>query len=264
MLRNVFSKTLWDQRRALVAWAIGIAAIGILYAAFYPTVNTPDMTKAFESYPKSIMDAMGFTDIASAAGYLGATTFGLLGPALVIVMAAWLGGGAIAGDEDAGKLDLLLAYPVSRASFVVQRFAALAVAMLLACSVLGIALVAMMGIAQLESIGAFNLLATSFQLALLGIFFGGLALAAGAATGRRGLVYGLVAAVAVVGYFGNNVGPMVAGLGWLVDVSPFHYYSGGAPLRNGLPLADAAVLVVATVVLVLAGTWRFERRDVAV
>jgi hypothetical protein len=36
------------------------------------------------------------------------------------------------------------------------------------------------------------------------------------------------------------------------------------PLRNGLQLVDAAVLAVASVVLVAAGGLAFDRRDVAV
>ena len=44
MLRSVFGKTLWDQRRALAGWTVGVTAVGLLYAAFYPAVNTPVIT----------------------------------------------------------------------------------------------------------------------------------------------------------------------------------------------------------------------------
>jgi hypothetical protein len=35
--------------------------------------------------PEGVLDAIGFTDVTSPAGYLG-STFGLLGPALIIVL----------------------------------------------------------------------------------------------------------------------------------------------------------------------------------
>jgi predicted ATPase/class 3 adenylate cyclase len=77
-------------------------------------------------------------------------------------------------------------------------------------------------------------------------------------------VVAIVGVVGVVGFFGNNLGPAVDGLGWLRDVSPFHYYPAGAPLRNGLQLADAVLLAIASVALVVAAGLRFDRRDIAV
>ena len=264
MLRSVFSKTLWDLRRTLLGWAIGISAVGVAYAAFYPSVNTPEMADVLDAFPQGVLDAMGFADIVSAAGYLGSTTFGLLGPALVIVMAAVLGASAIAGDEESGRLDLTLAHPVSRWTVLIQRFGAIVVAMLTVCAVLAVALVVISGPAQLDTVGATNLVAAGLHLALLGGFFGGLALAVGAATGRRSVADAVVVVVALVGFFGNNLGPTVEGLAWLRDVSPFHYFSGGAPLRNGVQLLDITLLVIASVVLVILGGLRFDRRDVAV
>jgi ABC-2 type transport system permease protein len=264
LLRSVFGKTLRDQRLVLLGWAIGIVAVGVGYASFYPAVNSPDMTQALQSFPKGMLDALGFVDVTSAAGYLGATSYGLLGPALVIVFGAAVGAGAIAGEEEAGRLDLTLAHPVSRWSALVQRLGAIAVQMLVVCLLLGLALVAISGPAELGDIGPANLLGASVQLALLGILFGALALAVGAATGRRGVAYAVVAVVAVGGFFGHTLGPTVGGLAWLDTISPFRYFSGGLPLRNGFQAADGVVLLVASLVLVALCGLRFDRRDIAV
>jgi ABC-2 type transport system permease protein len=264
MLRSVFGKTLWDQRRSLLAWLVGITAIGVFYAAFYPVINNAEMRAAIEAYPEGFLDAIGFTDVTSPAGYLGSTTFGLLGPALMIVFAAAIGGSAIAGDEESGRLDLLLAHPVSRWSVVVQRFAAIVVAMAAVGLVLALGLVVISGPADLGSIGTASLFAASIQLALFGTLFGALALGVGAATGRRSAVYATVAIVGVAGFFGNNLGPSIEGLGWLADVSPFGIYLGGEPLKNGLQIVDSAALAVVSLVLVAAGGFVFNRRDVAV
>jgi ABC-2 type transport system permease protein len=264
MLRSVFGKTIRDQRRSLLAWLIGITVIGVFYAAFYPVINTPELRAAMEAYPEGFLDAIGFTDVTSAAGYLGSTTFGLLGPALIIAFASAVGGSAIAGEEESGRLDLVLAHPVSRWSLVAQRFAAIVVAMVAVGLVLAVGLVAISGPADLGDIGTANLFAASIQLALFGSLFGAIALAVGAATGRRSLVYAIVAIVGVAGFFGNNLGPSIEGLEWLADVSPFGLYLGGEPLKNGLQVADSAVLVVVSLVLVAAGGLRFDRRDIAV
>lgn len=264
MLRSVLGKTLWDQRRSLLAWAIGITAVGTLYAAFYPMVNTPEMVQALESYPQGMLEALGMTDATSVPGYLGSTTFGLLGPTLVIVFAAAIGGSAIAGEEESGRLDLTLAHPVSRWSVLVQRFVAIGIAMLGVCLVLAVALLAISGPFGLDEVGPGNMVAASIQLAAFGLAFGALALATGAATGRRSVAFAIVAIVGVVGYFGNNLGPTIEGLGWLRDVSPYHYFLGGEPLRHGFQVLDTAILLAASVVLVILGGLRFDRRDLAV
>lgn len=264
MLRNVFSKTLWEMRRALVGWTIGVSAVGVLYAAFYPAIKAPEYAQMMETFAPELMEALGMTDIVSPAGYLGSTTFGILGPVLMIIFGAWFGTRAVAGDEDAGKLDVLLAHPVARWQIVVERFGTLIVAAAIIVLVLFVALVAISGVAEFAEIGPANLLAGSVHLAALSIFFGALALAIGAATGKRGLATGLVAIVGVVGYFGNTMSRQVQELGLLRDISPFHYYADGRPLANGIQAFDLTVLAIAAVVLVAIGTVLFTRRDVAV
>ena len=147
---------------------------------------------------------------------------------------------------------------------VIQRFAAIVVAMFAVGLVLAVGLVVISSPAELDAIGAANLVAASIQLALFGSLFGALALGVGAATGRRSLVYATVAIVGVAGFFANNLGPSIEGLAWLADVSPFGLYLGGEPLRNGLQVVDAVVLAVVSLVFVGIGGLFFDRRDVAV
>lgn len=264
MLRSVFGKTLWDQRRAILAWSIGIAAVGVMYSAFYPTLNSPEMAEFMDAYPQAIMDAMGITDLASPEGYLGGTTYGILGPILMLIFGASLGARAIAGEEENGRLDVLLAHPVTRSRVVVERAAAMLVALVVAGAVLLLGMAAMAGVADFASIGLANLAAASAQLVLLGLLFGSLALAVGAATGSRGLALGVVAIVGVLTYFANTLGPSVDWLAWSENISPFRYYADGEPLRNGLQVLDSLVLLVASLVLVALAVIGFERRDIAV
>ena len=248
----------------IIGWSIGIAAVGVFYAAFYPSMANPDMAAAMEAFPEGMLDALGFADITSPAGYLAGTTYGLLGPVLMIIFASTLGARAIAGEEEAGRLDVLLAHPIDRWSVVVQRAAALLVALAVAGIALFLVMTAAAGPAQFDEIGVANLGAATVQLVLLGAFFGALALSVGAVTGRRGLALAAVAIVGIATYFANTLGPSVEAIAWSRDASPFHYYSGGQPLVNGWQLADGLILLVATVGLVALGVVGFRRRDVAV
>jgi ABC-2 type transport system permease protein len=264
LLRNPFTKWLYDARRSLLGWAIAITTVGVMYASFWPTVQTPEMARALEAYPEGLLEAFNYSDLTTAAGYLGSSVYGLLVPLLIAVFAIAAGTRAVAGDEDAGTLDLVLAHPVGRARLALQRFAAVALGVAVVVLLLGLAMIALSTVVEFAGVGPAEFAAISVHLALFGIAFGALAFAIGAATGRKGLALAGSAGVAVLGYLANAVFPQVEGLAWARDLSPFHWYLGGSPLVNGLQASGILLLLGAAVVLVAAGTWAFNRRDIAV
>lgn len=263
MLRNVFSKTLWDQRISILGWSLGVALAASVYAAFYPSIRSPEMAAALESYPQAMIEAFGLSDMISPAGYLQSTVFGIIGPILMLIFAISTGSQAIAGDEERGTLDLLLAYPVSRTQVLLQRFAALSVAILLIGASVFAMLLALNNPSEL-ALPVSHLAAMVLHLGLLGLSFGALALMTGALTGRRTLALAVASGIGVVTYFANTLAPRVEGLEWARRLSPFFYYSGGEPLRHGFQVGDAAILLLLTGALIGAGVAGFNRRDLAV
>ena len=261
LLHDVFTRALWDARRSLPGWTLAITAVGLLYAAFWPTMRSPEMTDALSAYPEGVLSAFNSSDMATPQGYLGGAVYGLLVPLLVAVFAIAWGARAIAGDEDAGTLDLVLAHPVSRRTVAVQRFAALLTGVALVAAVLLVAMLLVRGPFELGDVAAGGLLAINLHLALFGACFGALAFAVGAATGSRAAALGAGAGVAVLAYLANSVFPQVEALSWTRTVSPFHWYLGGSPLTDGVQWAGAGALAATTVVLVAAGTFAFTRRD---
>jgi len=57
---------------------------------------------------------------------------------------------------------------------------------------------------------------------------------------------------------------MVEGLKSYCKLSPFYYYTSAEPLRNGLDMGHAGVLIVLTVVFLAVALIAFERHDLAV
>jgi ABC-2 type transport system permease protein len=264
LLRNPFTRALFDSRRSFVGWAVAIVAVGAMYASFWPTIHNPEMAKAMAAYPKGVMEAFNYNDLTSAAGYLSGAVYGLLIPLLVTVFAISGGTRAVAGDEEAGTLDLVLAHPVGRARLALQRFAALALGILVIAALLGLAMIALSGPVDLAGVSTAEFAAVSLQLALFGITFAALAFAVGAATGRKGLALGVSAGVAVLAYLANSVLPQVESLAWARNLSPFHWYLGGGPLVNGFQPTNALLLLATAAILVGAGTYAFTHRDTAV
>ncbi|HEY3692895.1 MAG TPA: ABC transporter permease subunit [Pseudonocardiaceae bacterium] len=260
LLRNVFTKTVWDQRRALIVWAIATAAVGALYASFYPQLAGGAMANLMANFPQGLKDAFHLDDLTSAAGYLQSTPFGLLVPMVIMFYGITTGTRAIAGDEESGHLDVLLTHPVSRPRLVLQRFAALFAGALLISLVVFLAMLAIRSSAQLDTVTVAGFAAQCVNVALLGTVFGALAIALGAAIGRRVIVLTITAAVGVLTYAANTFGAQL-GAPWTRTLSPFYYYIGSEPLKGGSSWADATILGAATVVLLAAGAWAFTNRD---
>ncbi|PSK95619.1 ABC-2 type transport system permease protein [Murinocardiopsis flavida] len=265
LLRSVFGKFLRDHRRAVLGWLIGISAVTVMYSSFFPTMK--DAGGAYEemmdSMPAGLTEAMGWSDFSSAEGYLGATVFGILGPVLMIIAAIMFGSRAIAGDEEEGGLELLLAHPVRRTSVLMQRFAAVALIMAL----LGLAMFAVLAALNTPltlDLPAGRLFAACAMLTLIALSYGSAAFAAGAITGRRSYAVMAGAVLAVVGYLGNTFALQVAELEWLRFASAFYYAQDPEPLVNGFDAGFTAVLVAVPAVLLALGAGVFARRDVAV
>jgi ABC-2 type transport system permease protein len=261
MRLEILTKSLWDQRRALLGWAIGVAVVALVYGSFYPFVQTTAMDELVTGMPQGLLDAMGWNDIASPAGYIGSTVFGLVGPVVVLVFAIAVGTRALAGDEEAGTLELVATHPVTRTRIVLERAGAVVLAMGMTGSVAFATMLAIRGPAEID-IPVGHLAAASLQLALLGVCFGMLAIAIGGFVGRRGFVIGAAATVAAGTYIGNAVFPLVEQLEWAQKFTPFYFYSGGEPLKNGLDIGHFLVLAAISGVLLAVAVVSFNRRDI--
>ena len=265
MLRNVFLKSLRDQRRSLMFWGIGVAALSLVTVLFYPSVKeVPDFSKIFEeSETLARVFAGGFTDLASPEGYLNSQLYSLLVPILFLIFTIAQGSGAIAAEEEKGTLDILLSNPTTRLQVLIHKFAALVVATIVLGSVFWLSVVIGGAIVDMD-LSLWRTAQATLSGVLLGVLFGALALMLGSAFGKRGLSTGIAGALAVGTYFMYAFAPLVEGLEPLEKLFPFYYYIGADPLANGLNLAHAAVLIGITAVLLVVAIITFERRDLAV
>ena len=263
MVPSLIRKTLRDDRRALLGWAAGIGVFVAVYVSFYPTFRGDTLQARQNAVPEGFRDFLGAADFTSGAGYLQATVYSLIPLILLVLCATLLGNRAIAGPEEAGTLDLLLANPVSRRRFVLQRFAALA-AGIVAVGVVPWVLVVLLEGRLDMGVGASNVSAASLGMLLVALCFGTVAFAVGAATGSKAAVLSVTGVLAVGTYVLNGLGGLVEGVRPLRWLSPFHYYLGGDPLHNGFQVGYLLVLVGIVVVLVAVAAVTFERRDVGV
>jgi ABC-2 type transport system permease protein len=263
VLPSVLLKTLRDSRRTLAWWSLGLCGLVSLLVAVYPSVrDNPSLNKLVQDYPEALKAFIAFggsVDYTSAAGYLGSELFSFMVPLLLLVAAIGAGARAIAGEEEQGTLDLLLANPISRGRLVLEKLAALVLEVAFLGAVLWIALAIGTRVTTME-IALANLAAATLDAALLALLFGVLALLIGSAVGRRGLAVAVSTAAAVAAYLVNALAGIVGALEPVQGLSPFYHYVAGDPLRHGLAVDHTAVLALAAGALA-AAPLAFGRRD---
>jgi ABC-2 type transport system permease protein len=262
-LRTVFRKTVRDQRRALLWWSIGILGATSMYAAFWPSVrdNASQFNQYMTNLPEAIRNLLG-SGYTTPSGYLQSELFSALGPILLLVYAIGAGARSVAGEEEAGRLDLLLSTPVPRRNVYLDTFRAMVAGTALLGAVVWIC-VEFLGRPFGLAVPASNLTASVVNLVLLALAFGSLAQAIGAATGSKGLAIGGSSGVALATFLVNTLAVSVRALQPFSLLSPFRYYSGHRPITSGFHLFDMIVLAAIPTVFLLGGIFAFERRDLA-
>jgi ABC-2 type transport system permease protein len=260
---NVFTRALRDARRRLVWWSVGLIGYVAVIAAVWPSVRTNEaLLKLHDTYPESLKAFAGFGgefDFSTPAGYLGAELFSVMLPLLLLV--AGIGGGAraLAGEEERGTLELLLAQPVSRRRVALEKLAALALELTTLAGVLFLALWASTAAASMR-ISPGHLLAATTAALLLALAYAAIALVAGAATGRRATAIAVPSALAVCAYLVNGLAPLVDLAHSIRKLSPWYHYAAADPLRDGLGL-NTLVLVAIVIAATVLVPFVLDRRD---
>jgi len=265
VIGEVLRRALGDRVRTLAAWCVGAAAYLAMIVAVYPSIrNASGISDLAKHYPDVLKELFGMgagINLASAAGYLDTELFSLMLPLFLLAMAIGTGAGTLAGEHEAGLLELVVAAPLKRGSVVVAKAVGLTVELAALAAAMIVTLLIAGPLADM-SLDRPRMAAAVLAAALLALMHGALALAVGAATRHRASAIGVPAALAAVGY-------LVAGLAGLADwLSPFRYlspfhYAGRAPLESGVDASGLIVLAIVTVVLVGAAATLFQRRDMA-
>lgn len=263
MLHSVFGKAVRDQRWALLGWGVGAALLVLIESAVWPTLrDMPDLSQFLESYPEAMQDLFDVGAMTTGTGFMNAELFTLMLPLLFIIFGVSRGSRLVAGEEEAGTLEAILVTPVSTRALVLQKAAALAVTIAFLGVVLAVTLLTCSAAFDL-GIGVGDTLTGALAMVLLGIEFGWLALAVGAASGRRALALGVGGVAAVAGYVVYALGLIVDSFKSWQPLSPFEQALGDGPL--GSPPPPSLIWVVLAAAVVLAASLPvFDRRDIRV
>ena len=260
---SVFAKTVHERRHGLLWWNVGIALLTIATMSVWPSVRD-EYAKLVENYPQALLALFGIdkAGIGTATGYLEAELFSFMVPLAFIAYMIAASAAAIAGEEETGSLELLLAQPVSRRRVVIEKFLGLCLSLGAIAAGFSVVVVVFTHVFDLD-VDATNIAAATLSAYLLATLFGAVALLAGCLTRHRALAAGLSATAAAAAYLLSSLGALVEGVKHFRPASPFWWYSGNDPLRHGIEPLHFALTVGVTAVCFAAALVTFERRDAA-
>lgn len=232
-MTSIFSKALWEQRRSLPAWALAVGLLIVLESALWPSMrDMSDLEGYLAEFPDPLKELFAIDQMSTGAGFLDAELFSLMLPLMFLVAGVSLGARLIAGEQEAGTLNLLLATPLT----TVRLLAESALAVVVSMSALGVvtwaSLVASDILFELR-IESGHAAGAAVSMVLLGTEFGLLTLVVGALTGRRGIAVGTGAGLALGAYVLYVGGLFVGGLADWAAWSPFHQALQAGALRGG-------------------------------
>jgi ABC-2 type transport system permease protein len=262
-LRSIFARALREERGALIGWTIGVVAFCLVMLSIFPSIHgNVNFAKLLNAYPEALRKMFQVEDYTTGPGYLRAEVFSFVAPLLLTLFAVLWGSDLTAGEEERRTIDLLLANPVSRRRFVVEKWLALIAGTAMLAAALEVALGVIGPLFKLH-VAWTGLTAEVLASWLFAVAFGTLGLSLGAATGRRGLARGITTTLALASYLLSTLSNLVSWLRPVRNLSLWQHTLGVDPLGSGFHLDRIGLVVAVTLVFAGAALWAFDRRDLA-
>ena len=253
------------RRGAIIGWGLGLCFFPVVYVGLYPSF-AEQMESFNEIMDLAIYQAMGI-NMAGFEGYVASTVTNLI-PVILAVYAVINGTGTLAGEEDNGRLELIISLPIPRWQIVAVKAVALGVALVLILAITSagaaLTLVAIGG--QVET----NVTAVDLFLGLMSSWplvmaFGMISLFLGTGSPSRRIAGMIATVVVVVSYLGSNLTGMITSLESIEWLFLFHFFDATAEaLENGQQLGNVLVLLAVALVAFGLAVFFFQIRDVTV
>lgn len=262
MFKSVFLKTIYDKRWSTLIWGLAFLLFCLFIVVLFPTFKE-SFGEALKDVPEGLKSMLGeASDYQHITGFIDIQVVNQM-VFMTLIMGIILGASLLGGEESDGRLQVLLAQPVSRRKVYWQKFIALAL-LLLAAS-FGIFLGVILGalpIGELGNVAVARVLLATFMTWLVTLVFASLAFCIGAITGRRGTAGIIAGTLAFATFMVTTLAGTATVLEKINYLSPFRYFNTPSVIKNGLDGSNVVILALIVLVLTLAGWIIFRRRDI--
>ena len=259
---NLIIHELRSRWKGIVGWAIGLTLFGAMYISVWPQAADQMVGLA----ELSIYQAMGI-NLRSFEGYMGSVVILFL-PLLLGIYSIVTATRALAGEEDDGTLELVMARPIARWQIVAAKGFAIGIALIVILLLAGAGDAAVLAAIKTSyettvmPIDLFLVLLTAWPITMA---FAMISLFAGAFMPSRRIAV-IVATVVLIGsYFGENITGMVGSLEFVKPFSLFTYFDSSATVfAESAKASDVAILIGVAAAFLALAVISFQRRNVTV
>lgn len=246
------------RRRSAIGYAAGMALYTLVVVALYPSFkNSTSLDSLSGSTAAALFGVTG--QLTSPGGWLNGNIYGNFFPLIVLLQAIGYGAACLAGQNEDGTLALTAALPVRRRAIVFQKTWAMALQALLLAAAVTICIIIGRGFQLTVAPG--NAVAIAAALTLMGLDFGLITMAAGAATGRRGTALGIGTSLAAASYLLSSLGTTISGIRPGRYLSLFYWSVGNDQISKGVSITDFTVLITAGLCALIAAAAAFHQAD---
>lgn len=256
----------YEARKRLIgtlALGVGIGAFALLVVSIFPSLQVAgeSFEAIAESLPEVFQEGFALESYSTIEGFLATEVYQFVWILMLGLYIAYVAAGLVASDVETGRIDLLLATPVSRKRVVVEKYAAV-LAPIIALNMV-IPLFVYAGVVLIgESIDPVDLVALhalSIPYLLVTAALGlGLSVLLGRADFAQRGSLALIFALFVI-----DTITLGSDLEWLGVISPTKYYAPGEILIDGTyDLVGSMILLIVALALVVASAEWFRRTDV--
>ena len=260
MLNNIFKKTIYEKRWMIVGWSVVMFAFSLFIVVVFPVFRdtigeslktVPDSLKSFMGDAQAFQNLNAFIDVQ----VIYQMVF------MPVVMGIILCTGLLAGKEEQGTMQSLLAQPVKRQRTYLE--------MLLASWVIAAIVTIFIFIGCIiggwiisVAIDAPRLLQACFATWLVTILISTFAYALGAITAKRGFSGMLTGVFVFLMYIITALAPTVKVLKYPNYLSPFKYFNTPSVMLSGWRWTNIAIMATATLIFAVIGYVVFIKRDI--
>ena len=263
----IFKRTLYDNRRNILWWGLGMSLMGLYIVIAYPMIKGYEEFSELMESPifQVILGEVGQLDWASPQGFLGIEFFSWI-PLILAVYAVIFGINITGAEEARGTIDILLSTPTPRWQIIVEKFLAYIVSVALILGITTIAMIAAITITPEMQTAISTLLWEMLNILPPMLFIGALSLLLATILRSPGRAGGITAGIIVASYFLNSTADMTNNniMTGLQYVSFYKYYSPLLVASEGINWGYFVLLLLVSAVLFGLSVFFFERRDVYV
>ena len=262
---NLLLHELRVRRSAIIGWGIGLILFILIYLPIYPSLQ--EQMTTFDVGNIAIYQAMGMSSMATLEGYISSTIVQFI-PILLGIFAIINGTATLAGEEDNGTLELMVAMPLARWQIVTIKAVAMIIATLLITFMAGLGAMAVFATieGQVEtSLTAMDLFTVILSGWPLVITFMMISFFLGAYLPSRRLASALATIVFIISYFGNALANLADKVEPLRPIFLFSYLNTSPQVfTEGVNGTDMVVLLGTAVFFFILALASFQRRNITV